>query len=499
MNYSVQSAKTIIRKFGAFWGMLFAATSLNANVDSEYTITNLVRTVEMPEGFSVGSGQLEIYKPAAGSRGIGTDRFLFVQEKEGDFLQLMSFKSDNTIADLAAMSVLVYNEYLSRKINNDFALSKFDVDLLDIVIRANYMYIDSVCQRMVHGLYNVDPNRYLERPPETDKIGKFLWCLKELANRDKEWDVDMNGRLGLLDGISEESNNDNLEQIGDGMTNALKGLCFRWSPENAPIAKYAYEFGACLGENCFVQEPKWFMDRIVLNASIDIRKPRCDGLSDSDLFRRGQAKGLIGSLLSRLSSHSGPEEDKKAIDRTIPCSINAETFNMHWKEIQESVLGGPLMFLVRVNEEVSSQVSSSQDREGFTLMRKRVEVWRPRLRTISKKYMYAFYDIPACILTKSAYDQTYKKVHWYHVDRKEVKSIAYSYVRSMADGDMAKLIRSTTATDYILQYHAYLKKCLGNDEYKTFITAQKMSTKDELLRRFRFDDGTKANGDFRRE
>ena len=159
---------------------------------------------------------------------------------------------------------------------------------------------------------------------------------------------------------------------------------------------------------------------------------------------------------------------------------DAVKYSEAWKEVQTVVFNESVMVLQRMNKEITEALSRVSDVKGYPELHEAIETWRPVIKEHVKQYCIAYSDLSLAILSKAAYDLTTTADHTFSTDRPFVKAIASQFTRAISDGQMQRFSVSATSGSLISQYHGYLRKLLGEDDYQHFKNSIRWRKSDPL-------------------
>ena len=376
--------------------------------------------IDRPNDFSPGDREISPYH-ADGEVGVGSSKFLVSHQVEGVGCTLNAFSQNCSISDLSWMMTQIYNQVLSEKIRSGASLTSMDIALTELALQVHSAYIHSATAQFFLGAFadRSDVKQLLK--------SYYLHCF---------------GGSKYLDKMS---------------TDTINTLCLRWYGSKGGRA--AKTLGQCFS-SCDHNWLYWMLDEIRKESSPDIRW-----------------KNLTEDKRPMFNRLFGDDGSKQMIDFDFDKSYD---ISFCWKEIHTSIYFESVSALRRINKEISMALSRVHDVDGYPELHELIEKWRPRMKSLIMYYSVAYSDLPTVVMCKAAYDQTKVGDKLFSTDRPLVRKIAQQYTRATSDGAMHQVAVSSTSGSMISQYHAYLKKLLGKDDYQSFINSIKWRKSDPL-------------------
>jgi hypothetical protein len=158
---------------------------------------------------------------------------------------------------------------------------------------------------------------------------------------------------------------------------------------------------------------------------------------------------------------------------------DCEDFSSWWMESHRSEYLTSAANLMKINRGILRATAERKYEDGFEDLAILADRWRPVIKKHVRNYHYLFSDLPVVLSCHRAFAIARDADNFWSTDRVAIKGAAHQWMRVCADGKVCRFIRSNYTADMINQYHGYIKKLLGEDEYKRLATTLKISYKRE--------------------
>lgn len=446
---------------------------------------DLSNRVQVPDGIRsqmlAGKRRIQMWK-IADVWYFGNENFAVIYKESGE-KDLISFSNSATLADLTLFVDRLYDEIVSPQIASR-AMPPVYLALVELCMEAHIARLHTVCAMCAAGIsYGsqsiismwafVDSQMNLRLMSAGTALALAPAAIIAIVSHSvKESNKEMFEaeikRLKSIDVLSYLMDKNRFDSELDPKT--LYDCCavapapyvcddiFSWSADTIKILS-----GMCVNQ-------------MVLAADV----------SECAAFRFGTAlsmntRGHLIRLMENIRANAGVNIRKDGYETSYFDLNGCEDFSDWWSDINRKEYLTSAAQLMKINRQILRAVTEKKYEDGFEELALLAEKWRPVMKRHVRNYHYLFSDLPVVLSCHAAFRETRESDAFWscNKDRAKATGAAHQWIRSCADGDACRYIRSHYTANIMEQYHGYLKKVLGNDDYKNLETTLKISQKRE--------------------
>ena len=382
---------------------------------------------------------------------VGNNNFVAVLGKNGS-RELVSFHNYATLEELSRFTRRLYSEIISKELSqaNEFPIEH--IPLLDLCIEASAARLRTVCFQFVTGLCFGRTEAGAGASVATAALmmaGAVFEddTAKKIGKINDEWVgymKDMNLRRDIFQACLPDKHPLACDQL------------FGWSDSSKKIIE------------------KLTANQLIRSKDID----NCPSLEYGRLFSKSKRKHLL-FVVKHILENGTTDIRQSGCDEAVVELDNCERACSWWKAINGKEYLISAAELMRINREILIAAKAKTFNPGFEELTLHAEEWRTILRTQMRRYHILFSDLPVVLSCQKAFSVTQEADGFWSKDRSLIRRTAQNWVRFCADGGTCQYLRSNFAADIMTQYHGYLKKVLGPDDYKRLETTLKVSFRRE--------------------